>query len=365
VRERYQHPSILDYGDKWLAYWDHEFHPRRKRGKVWSKRLVPSQRQAQRLADEFMVAVNERNSRAAVQRGHGDRFADLVKLYRGQIYPHHKNSTRLNYDFFLNSYLLPAFGTRKLVRIKRIEVQEFVNGLALAPKSVRNLHGCFRAILNEAIGWEMLKENPAVGVRLPRVIRKAKELLQPKQIRQLIEALPWPTKGVIVLMVHGSLRFGEVAGLRWQYVSDDRLEIRQRFYDGEFDDTKTQAGRRDVPLDAKMREVLEQLRETSRFRNPDDLVFTAANGSPINRRNLLRRHLKPTLKNLKLPSCSFHDFRHLHSSLSMRVGASPEVTRDNMGHSSVELTQNTYTGSWWEQRVAAVQGIAELIWSEG
>ena len=364
MRQRHQHPAIMDYGDKWrLAYWDYEFCPRRKRGKVWSKRLIPSQRQAQRLADEFMVGVNERNSKANVQRAHGDRFLDLVALYRRQIYPHLKNSTRSNYDFFLDSYLLPTFSTRKLVRVKRIEVQEFVNGLALAPKSVRNLHGCFRAILNEAIAWGMLKENPAVGVRLPRVVRTAKELLQPKQIRQLVEALPWPTKAIVILIIHGSLRFGEVAALRWRCLHNDRVEIRERFYDGEFDDTKTQAGYRDVPLDAVMQDFLRQVWEMARFRKPGDLIFTAVNGSPINRRNLLRRHLKPTLKKLGLPHCSFHDLRHLHSSLSMRVGASPEVTRDNMGHSSVEVTQNVYTGSWWEQRVAAIQGIADLIWS--
>ena len=113
-----------------------------------------------------------------------------------------------------------------------------------------------------------------------------------------------------------------------------------------------------------MKSALEKVRAISRFRKPDDLVFTARNGKPINRRNLLNRHLKPTLKKLGLPPCTFHDLRHLHSSLSMRVGTSPEVTRDNMGHSTVDVTQNIYTGTWWEQRRAAVEGIGNLIWGE-
>jgi integrase len=75
--------------------------------------------------------------------------------------------------------------------------------------------------------------------------------------------------------------------------------------------------------------------------------------------------LKPTLKKLELPACTFHDLRHLHSSLSMRTGASPEVTRDNMGHSTVDVTQNIYTGTWWEQRAEAVRAIGELIWGNG
>ena len=39
-------------------------------------------------------------------------------------------------------------------------------------------------------------------------------------------------------------------------------------------------------------------------------------------------------------------------------------TRDNMGHSTVDVTQNIYTGTWWEQRKAAVEGIGNLIWGE-
>ena len=78
------------------------------------------------------------------------------------------------------------------------------------------------------------------------------------------------------------------------------MEIRERFYEGTFDDTKTDAGDRDVPLDSVMKAALEKVRALSRFRKPDDLVFTARNGKPINRRNLLNRHLKPTLKKLGL-----------------------------------------------------------------
>ena len=55
----------------------------------------------------------------------------------------------------------------------------------------------------------------------------------------------------------------------------------------------------------------------------------------------------------------------IDGSLSMKTGASPEVTRDNMGHSTVDVTQNIYTGTWWEQRAEAVRAIGELIWGGG
>jgi hypothetical protein len=32
-----------------------------------------------------------------------------------------------------------------------------------------------------------------------------------------------------------------------------------------------------------------------------------------------------------------------------------------MEHSTVDVTQNVYTGGWWEQRKAAIEGI-ESVW---
>lgn len=105
--------------------------------------------------------------------------------------------------------------------------------------------------------------------------------------------------------------------------------------------------------------------ERSKHRNPGDLVFTNARGGPVNRRNLLRRQLKPTLKKLGLPATvDFRSFRTMHSSLMSSVGVRPEVTRDNMGHATVDVTQNVYNKTWWEERVEAVSMAAASVWRE-
>ncbi len=110
----------------------------------------------------------------------------------------------------------------------------------------------------------------AADIRLPRIPRTQKELLQPHQIRQLIEALPWQTQAIAILMVAGSLRFGEVAGLRWKRVLENRVEIRERFYEGTFDDTKTDARDPDVPLDPVMKAALEKVKTLSHYRKSGD-----------------------------------------------------------------------------------------------
>jgi hypothetical protein len=40
------------------------------------------------------------------------------------------------------------------------------------------------------------------------------------------------------------------------------------------------------------------------------------------------------------------------------------VTRDNMGHATVDVTQNVYNRTWWEERVEAVSMAAATVWRE-
>jgi hypothetical protein len=65
----------------------------------------------------------------------------------------------------------------------------------------------------------------------------------------------WPAHGIS----RWKLRIGEVTALRWERIHSDRIEIVERFYQGEFDDTKTDSGRRSIPLDSNgiLRAVLD------------------------------------------------------------------------------------------------------------
>jgi integrase len=92
----------------------------------------------------------------------------------------------------------------------------------------------------------------------------------------LIDELPEPTRSIVTLVIVGSLRIGEVTALRWGRIHPDRIEVVERFYEGEFDDTKTDAGRRSIPLDSFgiLRAVLDVTWQTSKYRKPEDLVFS-------------------------------------------------------------------------------------------
>ena len=372
VRERHQRPRVSDLGEKWkIFYWDYSSGTRSGRTKSWPKSLVRTKTEAQREADQFMDDVNERNNVPQQISPIGEpTMASLVATCREKMWPMLKNSTRISYDFYLNTYILPKWGSVKLRKMRTIELQDFFNSFSprLAPKTIRNMHACMRTVFSQGKAWALFKENPTQGVRLPRKkARKPPVILAKQDIRRVIEALPEPTKSIVTVMVVGSLRIGEITALRWGRIHPDRIEVVERYYEGEFDDTKTDAGRRSIPLDSFgiLRAVLSAAWERSSFRKPEDLVFANSRGVALDRRNLLKRHLKPTIKQLGLPpTVDFRSFRTMHSSLMSSVGVRPEVTRDNMGHATIDVTQNVYNKTSWEERVEAVSLAAASVWRE-
>jgi integrase len=367
VRERYQKPEVKDLGTKWkMVYWDYSSKPRRKRSKVWGKSTASSQREAQRLADQFMEKVNARNNEPGLYPSDDETLASLIAKCREKTWPHLKNSTRQHYEFLTNKYLLPAWGTMKIRKMNIIELQDFFNSFypRLAPKSIRLMHSCLRVHLNQAKVWGMIEKNPAIGVKLPRRKQRKPTILLPlATIAKLVELLPEPTKSIVVLIVFGSLRIGEVLALRWRRIQADRITVEERVYEGEFDDVKTDAGERQVPFDRSglMKSALVGRWNASQHRQPDDLVFSTRKGGVLGRRNLLR-HIKIAAAKLGLSSAvDLRSFRTMHSSLMLREGARPEVVRDNMGHANIDVTQNVYGKSWWEERVDAVSRAVEAV----
>ena len=138
--------------------------------------------------------------------------------------------------------------------------------------------------MNQAVVWELIPKNPAMGVKLPRKkVRKPPILLALSDIKRMIEGLPEPSKSVVTLIVFASLRVGEVLALRWKRVLKDRLLIEERVYDGEIDDVKTDAGHREEPFDERgvLLRTLERCRKEAKFGKPDDLVFANLLANPL------------------------------------------------------------------------------------
>jgi integrase len=165
---------------------------------------------------------------------------------------------------------------------------------------------------------------------------------------------------LILTAVRTGLREGEIAALQWGDVQfgeceedSDRYMLVQRNYDRRWSrkmlTPKSRKPRR-VELSRELRRALLQLRDdrlVTAFAEgksdvSDELVFPSGAGTPIEMNNFSERVFKPLLARTGLRRIRFHDLRHTFGSLLIQAGASLAYVRDQMEHSSIQVTVDIY-----------------------
>ena len=74
----------------------------------------------------------------------------------------------------------------------------------------------------------------------------------------------------------------------------------------------------------------------------DELVFLSPDGTILDPDNLYHRYFQPVLKKAGLRKIRLHDLRHTFGSLLIQSGASIVYVKEQMGHSSIQVTVDIY-----------------------
>lgn len=145
------------------------------------------------------------------------------------------------------------------------------------------------------------------------------------------------------------LRAAEVAGLRagrvdlfrgGVYVIETTVAVRGGVL-LERQPTKTRQGRRVV----MPRFLTDQLAEHlgARAGEPDALVFPGRDGGSHNQGRWYPAHFRPAVRQAGIDrAVRFHDLRHTCASLLIANGAHPRAIMEQLGHSTIAVTKNTY-----------------------
>ena len=187
--------------------------------------------------------------------------------------------------------------------------------------------------------------NPAAGrLRLPKVRpSRAKFILEPQGLRDLLDALKQPHSTIVSLAVLGGLRKGEIEGLRWNDVRPGKLIVDEAVYERVIGTPKTDASHREVKVGPLVESLLAAWKLAAPFTGEEDFVFALRTPTPIDLHNVIARHVKPVCERLGLPRIGWHDLRHTYTTWGRRAGVAPEAMRDQLGHSSVQITLDVYS----------------------
>ncbi len=318
--------------------------------------------QAERVLADRLRPVNSGSHSHEVMR----KFAEFVRDdWFPVVLPTLKYATQEHYRYLLRVHLLPAFGKLELRDISREVIQSFLHAKLktnLSWKTVKHLRAALSKVMSTALEWGYVAENAVRKTKLPRRITKPeKPVLAPLEVRQLLETLREPSRSLVSLLVLTGVRIGELLALRWRNVDlkSGVLHVKETIYDGHFDEPKSRCSHRVIPLGPWGVAIFESRRP--KVLGPDAFVFTTRRGTPLNRRNLLRRELKPACQKLGLTGVNWHSLRHCNATLLDAVGTPLGTVQALLGHSSSEVTREIYLHSLPAGAREAVEKVEQLV----
>jgi integrase len=211
------------------------------------------------------------------------------------------------------------------------------------------------AIFKESRRLGLVGSAPTVGVTHKKTNRDNLRAVVPSktELTAIIAAATehgpfW--RAFVLTAIFAGLRASELRGLRWTDVDpiNGTIHVAQRAdAKGRIGKCKSQAAYRTIPIST---EVCEALR-IWRLQCPHGelgLVFPNSRGGVFNYRNLIRRGFEPIQLSARVVArqgdakYGLHSMRHSCASLWIESGFNPKKIQALMGHSSIQMTYDTY-----------------------
>jgi integrase len=279
----------------------------------------------------------------------------LAEKWKELILPHLKPSSQVAFRAHLKKWILPRFGSLYLHEIGGEQVQEFISGLPVSPKTVRNVIGTFRVLWKAARSWQYIDHNCFDGIRFPRAKPGIPRCFSLDDMRRIIAGAEGPYRTLYWIVAETGMRASELCGLTVDDIdlNHGSLQIRQSAWRGKLQTPKTANAIRVCRLSD---DLAEHLKEQISGWKPNDLrlLFATRTGTPIDQTNVVRFNLQPLLKKLGIQRAGFHAFRHGNSSVMDQLNTPLRVRQDRLGHADPTFTMKHYTHSFTEDHRSLV-----------
>lgn len=333
-------------------------------------------------------------------------FADI--WIDEHVRPNCTENTLKNYQFFLNSRILPALGDIKLQRLTPIMLTRFVNDLRkehtrstaipaeerrrkadqlrpdkppkpLSDRTVRHYYDTINYMLGKAVQWQYLQYNPMDKVERPKVRKSKVNFLDDDQATRLLRCLAYeeslPFRCAVLLALLCGLRLGEVGALCLDDVNWDDCSInieRALKYtpeEGSFIGApKTETSERAVDLPAGMMALLE---ETRRYHEEAEAVLgdrwrgcgrivSAWDGAPLHHDTPSKQFREFADRN-GFEGVRFHDLRHTHATLLFANNIDAVAVASRLGHADASTTLRIYAHAIRRRDRESAQAMQALV----
>lgn len=337
---------------------------------VWRICRTETQSEVDAIIEEIKAEQSSSQAIAAAPVTVENLLSDWLKSRRNKI------AARSFQDYTDQvKVIAEQIGTIPLAELQPIEIEKFYLSLEESGKlwQVERIHRCFRAALNYAVRLRLRADNPSRFVEPSRLKRKEIYPLSSDEAKRFLAACNGDKHGLVFeIALFTGMRPSEYLALRWSDIDFDKNHLRvsrslkrlrgEKFEIGEL---KTKSSRRVIPLSASLIEKLKNHRREA-AKNKYDLVFAAENGEPLSTHNLARRNFKNILKAAEIDTTKFNPYslRHSCATLLFASGVSVKTVQERLGHSSANITMDTYIHFIPSLQDEATDKLTEMLYNK-
>jgi len=345
-------------GITWSAHYYLGFDEQGKK-RYTTKRGFATRREAESYLADITKSMHQGTYVDPTKETLSDYLTKWIDYKRDSVRQH----TIEIYESAIRLHIAPRLGRTRISELRPVDLRDLYRHLlrdkGLSKRTVSQIHTILHDALDRAVKWELLPRNVTDAVDAPKPERQRFDVWSLEDVRKFLfspDVTGNPFFVAFLLALTTGMRQGEILGLRWQDLDLDKSVVhvvrtltRER---GEhvFGPPKSDSGVRDIPLSSQTVEALKTHRVAQardrlamgRSYNNQDLVIARTTGEVMSQ-PILREKFIDLVAKVGIGQIRFHDLRHTHASLLLELGENMKVIQEQLGHSTLSVTADTYT----------------------
>ena len=289
----------------------------------------------------------------------------LEQWCQSYVVTHTSPRTVESYQSEVRRHLTPALGAIPLTQLQPLHLQNYyaralsqgrIDGKGgLSGRTVEYHHRILSEALSYAVKMGLVGRNVAEAVDPPRARRRNMTTLASENVPRFLEAAhETPYYVLFYTALYTGMRLSELLGLRWCDVDPGSLSVVQALYKRcgvcKMVEPKSSHSRRRIALSPSLALLLRQYKVEQQAQRilaggplaDNDLVFCRPDGGPLGP-GVVSHTFAKVMAKAGLPHMRFHDLRHSHATLLLKVGIHPKIVSERLGHANIGITLDTYS----------------------
>lgn len=334
-----------------------------------------SERKARKAMIDMMADINKGGYVEPTNKRFNEYLDDWLAHKKNRV----AYSTYLHYEGYIKNHIKPALGDNKVQDLKPLQIQLFYDSLldagTLSERSIHHIHRIISNALNLGVRLGEIQRNVATAVDPVPVKKKELEYWDIDDVNKFIDSARGHMHFIaFYLAIFTGMRQGEILGLKWDAIDFDNKTIHvhraiKRKNGGyELKDLKNDSSYRSISMSESLLFELKKHKnkqnehklKTGEDYDDQGFVVATALGTFVLPTNI-GRTFRLLIAKLEVKKIRFHDLRHTHASLLFKQNVHPKIVQERLGHSTIQITLDTYSHMLPNMQEAAAQKLDEIF----